>query len=387
MKKVCIIRHRRYPSDVRVRKEALALAAKGYEVDVICLGRPGDQKVEFDKGVNIYRLLLKRKRGGVLRYLADYLTFFTLVKIKLCRLHFKKRYDYIQVNTLPDFLVFVTLIPKLMGARVVLDLHEPAPELFGYLFGIENGFAQRVLKFIEQASIRYADHAITVTEELKRTYVERGALPSKISVILNVPNLEFNPDRFREYYEKKERNEFALICHGTIVKRYGQEYAIRAVEILKDRIPNIRLDILGVGEYEEELKKLVKRLKLEKYVFFHGWIPYEEMIAMLARADLGVVPVVRNAYSDLVHTNKMFELISMRKPVVITRTRAVEEFFGSDDSCLKYFESENVEDLARCIYELYLDPKKRETMVRNAYEKFEKVRWEIMKEEYCSLFV
>lgn len=385
-RKVCIVRHRGYPTDVRVRKEARALIDKGYEVDVICLKLPNEKSKDQDYGVNIYRIPLKRHRGGLFRYFFEYISFFVLAKARLCLLHFRKRYDFIQVNTLPDFLVFVTLLPKLTGVKVILDLHEPAPELWGSLFGANRKFMIAFVKFIEQISIRYSDRAITVTDELKQTYVERGALASKISVILNVPNLEFRHEDYKEYYQMP-KSKFSLICHGLITKRYGQDVAINALALLKDEIPEIHLDILGYGPYEQELKKLVSQLNLEDRVHIHGMIPYLDMIEMLAKADIGIVPVLRNPYSDLVHTNKMFELIAMKKPVVITRTKAVEGFFGSDDSYMKYFESGNERDLARCVVELYKNPQKRESMVKNSFEKFESVRWEIMKEEYCKLFV
>jgi glycosyltransferase involved in cell wall biosynthesis len=76
-----------------------------------------------------------------------------------------------------------------------------------------------------------------------------------------------------------------------------------------------------------------------------------------------------------------------RKRVIIPKTRAVEEFFGPNNSCLKYFESGDEKGLARCILELYNSPEKREKMVKNAYAKFESVHWEKMQEVYCNLFV
>ena len=50
-------------------------------------------------------------------------------------------------------------------------------------------------------------------------------------------------------------DKFLLVCHGTMLKRYGQDVAIKAIEIVKEKIPNIQLNILGVGEYELALKK------------------------------------------------------------------------------------------------------------------------------------
>jgi glycosyltransferase involved in cell wall biosynthesis len=386
MKKVCIVRQGRYPLDPRVRKEALALIDKGYKVDVICLLGPNEKPRDIDKGVNIYRIHGSHTRAGVGRYLFEYLSFFVFAKAKLCLLHARNRYDFIQVNTLPDFLVFATLFPKIFGAKVILDLHEPSPELFGSIFGANRKLLLAAITLAEKASIHFSDHAITVSEEMKRNFVGRGALASNISVILNVPNLEFRHDLYGED-NKRSDGRFSLICHGSIVKRYGQDVAIKAMVLLKEEIPSIHLDILGTGEYEGELKKLVSRLDLEDWVQFHGMIPFEDMIKMLSRADLGIVPVEKNPYSDLVHTNKMFECIAMKKPIVISRTKAVEDFFGSDDSCLKYFESGNERDLAKQVVELYHNPQKRESMIKNAFERFESVRWEILKEEYCKIFV
>ncbi len=386
MKKVCIIRQGYFPYDVRVRKEALALIDKGYQVDVICLQDSGEERQEVYRGVHIYRVPMQHRRGSVLNYLYEYLAFFYRAGVKVSSLFFRKRYDFIQVNTLPDFLVFATLIPKIFGAKVILDLHEPSPELYGSIFGFDKKLLIRIVKFAEQISIRYADKVITVSDQMKDNYVKRGASASKISVILNVPNLEFNPDRYKEYYQGHKNEKFSLICHGLIVKRYRHQTLIKAVSLLRDKIPGIQLNILGKGEYEGELKKLVSNIQVGDYVRFHGVIPFEEMIKMIAKSDIGVVAVEKNPYSDLVHTNKMFELIAMKKPVIISKTRAVEEFFGPDDSCLKFFESGDEKGLARRILELYQHPETRAKMVKNAYAKFESVRWEKMQEVYCNLF-
>lgn len=383
MRKGCIIRQG-YFDDVRVRKEALALIDKGYKVDLICLRKEIEKRKEVLNNINIYRISINRSRRGIARYLFEYITFFILSNIKLCSLYLRKRYDFIQVNTLPDFLVFVTIVPKIFGAKVVLDLHEPSPELFSTIFGENRILLIKLITFFEKISIRYADRVITVSEQMRRNYIKRGGPPSKIEVVLNVPNLEFNPD----LYEEKLRNDdkFLLVCHGAMFKRYGQDVLIKSIEIVKDKIHNIQLNILGYGDYEPVFKKLTSQLKLNEYIHFLGFIPFLDMIKMIAKSDIGIVPIEKNSYSDLVHTNKMFEFIAMKRPVIISRTKAVEDFFGSDDSCLKYFESGDEKDLAKCIIELYNSPEKRQKMVNNALEKFESVHWEITKKDYCQIF-
>lgn len=108
MKKVLIIRHAYYPSDPRVRKEAEALIDKVYEVDVICLRNKSEQSRDNVYGVNIYRIPLSHKRRGVTRYIFEYTISFILFGVIVPFLYFKRKYDVIQVNTMPDFLGFVT---------------------------------------------------------------------------------------------------------------------------------------------------------------------------------------------------------------------------------------------------------------------------------------
>ena len=130
MKKICMVCQSYYLRDPRVRREAEALADDGFEVDVITLRDKGELKKEKVNGVNIYRLPLMRKRGGIIRYLFEYFWFFFLSPLFLLYLFIKKRYKLIQIHTMPDFLVFCALIPKIFKVKIILDVHEPMPELF-----------------------------------------------------------------------------------------------------------------------------------------------------------------------------------------------------------------------------------------------------------------
>ena len=114
-------------------------------------------------------------------------------------LHFRRRYELVQVHSLPDPLVFAALVPKLTGARVVLDLHECMPEFFATKFGLPlDHRAVRLIGAAEQASIRFADFAITCTEQMREAFVGRGADPDKIGVVLNAADeAVFDPARTR----------------------------------------------------------------------------------------------------------------------------------------------------------------------------------------------
>ena len=110
---------------------------------------------------------------------------------------------------------------------------------------------------------------------------------------------------------------------------------------------------------------------------------FSYLLQRLREADVGIIAMNRSPYSELVDTNKMYEYMALRKPVIISRLSAVEENF--DDSCVMFFEPGNHEDLARCIVELYHDTQKRRTLAENAYRRYEKMRWRESKKIYLKV--
>jgi len=381
----CIIRHAYYPLDNRERKHANALVEAGYSVDVICLRDKGESPIEDVAGVRVIRLPLQHKRGGVVGYILEYGLSFWLMTFVLLYRFLRYRYKVVQVSTMPDFLVFAAVIPKLLGARVLLDLHEPTPELWLTKFGNKKGFLYWAQAKVEQWAIRFADRSMTVTPTLRRRFVERGADESRIAIVSNVCDSRiFDPSKHAGKQSTKVAGRFALITHGLIEERLGHATVIQAVSKLRDRIPGIHFEIPGFGEYESVLKDLVKDLNCQDVVTFLGYLPFADLLTRLHQADIGIVAMLRNPYSELIDTNKMYEYISMRKPVIVSRLLGVEENF--DDTCMKLFEPENADELAQCILELYQNPTLAQTLAENAYARMQfKTSWDKTKLTFLNL--
>lgn len=384
MARICVIRYGVLPFDARVGREVRALIAAGHEVDLICARWSGQSWHERDGQLATYRLPIEKRRGGTPRYLFEYIAFFIAAALLVAALQLRRRYDLVQVNSLPDWLVFAAVVPRMLGARVLLDLHECMPEYAATKFKLSLGHpVVRALMFLEQASIRFADSALTCTDPMRERFVERGARGEKIEVILN----SFDEERFdtRAYPSAKNGGDrFALVFHGSIDENYGLDLVVRAIALLKDRIPGLCLRVYGDGTHRPFVEALVKDLGLQDRVWFsRGWLLPEDLLARIADADAGVVAIRRDAFRDLTHCNKMFDLVVMRKPVIISRTRAVEAYFG--DECFQMFESGNERDLARAIYELYADPDLRERLVRRATEVSEPYRWTYQRERYLAV--
>jgi glycosyltransferase involved in cell wall biosynthesis len=384
--RICLIRQGKYPLDPRLVSEVAAMVELGHEVDLICLrdrGQPGYERIG---PVTIKRLPVPHQRGGWLSYLTEYAAFLIAAGTVASWGHMRRRYALVQVNTVPDVLVLAALVPRLLGARVLLDLVESMPEFVATKFGVGMRHpAVRLTARVEQASIRFADFAITCTAPMRQAFIARGAAEEKLAIVMNSYGLAYadDPTVPRIAKDPKDRS-FVLICHGTIEERYGLDTLLRATDLLRDEIPNLRVQIIGDGTFRPAITALMTKLKLEERVCISpGWVPMDELLRAIAAADVGVVASKRDIFRDLVLCTKMFDFIGMRKPMIVSRTRAVEEYFG--ESCLEMFTADDPYDLARAIRRLHADAGRRRQLADAALRRSEGYRWEEQRSRYQAL--
>lgn len=382
-----MIVHAYYPkSETRVEREASALIAKGYEVDVLCLRDVGEPASETVNGVNVYRLPVRRHRGsGRGAQLLEYLTFFVLVVGKLLILDRRRRYEVVQVHNLPDFLVFSAFFAKLRGAQIVLDLHDLMPEFYAATSKrAMTSFPVRLLIWQERLACRFADHVISVTELWRETLIKRGVPAAKTSVVMNVAD-----DRvFNRVpaYEQRPRGKgtFTIIYHGTLSERYGIDVAIRAIDKVRQRVPEIRLIVHGSGEFEKQLAELVLALKLDRHVeFSRRSLSTAQLAEMIRTADVGIVPNRNDIFTDEILPTKLMEYVALGIPVIAARTRAIATYF--DDTMVQFFEPGNVDDLAQRIVSVQKDRARLAELVQHSDQFNQQHNWAAVAAGYVTL--
>jgi glycosyltransferase involved in cell wall biosynthesis len=381
---VCVVRQHHVPQDTRVLREVTALADAGYEVDVLCVRNPGEAaREQLGRRIRIRRLAVIPAAGtGSARYALRYLWFFVGAVVLVSLWHVRRRYRVVQVNSVPDALVFAAIVPRLTGARVLLDLQECMPEFFATKFETTMRHPLvRLLVRLEQASIRFASAVITPTAQLRELFIARGADSAKISMVMDGAD----EDIFRrEPGARPEPGHLTLISHGTIEERYGLDTAVEAVALLRAEISGIRLRIYGEGSDKARLARLAVAHGVADRVWFSdGFVPFAELVHALSTADLGVVAMKRDRFRDVTLPGKLFDFIVMEIPSVVSRTRSVEETF--DEECFEYFESGNANDLARAIRRLYQDPDRCRRLVARACLAVGPYRWPCQRAAYLAV--
>ena len=385
-KRHCMVVYAYYPlAETRVQREAEALLNHGYQVDVLCLRLPNEAAFEVVRGVNVYRLSLKRRHGqGFGVQLKEYLQFLILAAFKLIRLHNEKRYHVVQTHNLPDFLVFAALWPKLKGAGVILDIHDVMPEFFAERTGRSlDSWLVKLVSWQEQLSCRFADHVITVTEPWRQALIKRGVSPHKTSVVMNVPD----DNLFHRGVGKantQSDNSFCLIYHGVQSHRHGLDTLLHAVSGVRSQIPELQLILHGRGEAHHELVELAKELKLTDCVQFStNFVSVSQLPHLVAQADVGVVPYRRDIFTDGILPTKLMEYVALGLPVISSRTPVIETYF--DETMVHFFESGDVSSLAASILTLYQDSARREALVHSAEQFIQKYNWAAQATQYVNL--
>lgn len=383
----CMVVHSHYPiGEPRVEREAKALIQRGYQVDVICLRSDKEKPFERVDGVDIFRLPVQRHRGrGPAFQMIEYMVFFILAFFRLSLLYLQRRYDSVQIHNLPDFLVFVALVPKLGGARIILDLHDLMPEFFASSFkaGMKHP-AVRLLKIQEKLSCRFADHVITVTELWRKTLIERGVAAEKASVVMNVADEAI----FRRVAipitadERKPTRTFNLIYHGTLAHRYGIDLLIEALAKLRPQIPEIHLVIHGRGEFIEELRQQAKTLDVESLITFSTqYLPMTDVPRLIQQADLGIVPYRRDIFTDGILPTKLMEYVALGVPVLAADTPIIRQYFS--EAMVQYFQPGDANDLARNILWLYEHRDRLATLAQNADQFNQQYSWNRIADSYA----
>jgi len=360
-KRVAMVMFSLYPHDPRPRRAAEALLSVGMKVDLICITEKAeDPKHEVLNGIDVLRVPIRRMRGSIFRYGFEYLAFLLISGTILAVRTLTRGYDLVYVHNMPDFLVLSALIPKAFGAKLILDLHDPMPELMMTIFGLQpDAFAVRLLRRIEKWSIAFADSVITVNRACAKLFTSRSCPAQKMNVVMNSPDERIIPLRppsaRKATTDGLETRPFVIMYHGSLVERNGLDLAADALARVRESVPNAVLRIYGwQTPYLDRVLDSMRNKDLQEAVQYLGPKPQEQLAQAIEECDVGVIPNRRSIFTELNTPTRIFEFLALGKPVIAPRAAGICDYF--DNASLVFFELGNAEDLARKIEYVFSHP-------------------------------
>jgi glycosyltransferase involved in cell wall biosynthesis len=350
--RVCHLAYTFYEIDNRVIRYAEALAQQGAEVDVIALSQHDQPRYSVAEGVRVFRIQRRTvSERRAYTYLLKTLLFAFLAFLRLGILQLRRPYDVVHVHNLPDFLVFAAIVPKLMGAKVILDIHDLLPELYAGKFGGTPGSRTfRLLQLLEWTSCWFADHVIVANHLWHEKLIKRAIHQHKCTTIMNYPDLR----RFRPQAKgTKASDKFIMLYPGTLNRHQGVDVAIRAFAQVADAIPEAELHIYGDGPARDELSHLVQELGLSHRITLARRVSLEKISRIIAAADVGIIPKRADVFGDEAFSTKTLEFMACGIPIIVSRTRIDEHYFS--DALVRFVAPGSEQDLAAAMRSVYTD--------------------------------
>jgi glycosyltransferase involved in cell wall biosynthesis len=283
-------------TDYRVHRTATALQTMGFDVTVV--GSIFRDKSELKRSYQIHRLEMIFRSGGLFHFEFNVRLFLYVIRAK---------YDILVANGL-DTIPGIGMGAFFKRKPFIYDsynLFTESAEMIG------RPVVKVFWQFVERASIRKARKVYTISESIA-TFLE---LKHRINVDLvrNTPEIQ-SVRKFPPEYRLVHEGLKVLIYQGAVNRGRGLEMIINAMKYL----PEAMLFIVGEGEEEEVLEKLVLQTSLYNRVIFYGRVQFEELKFLTMQADLGL-----SAEEDICLNyryslpNKLFDYIHAGIPVLV----------------------------------------------------------------------
>jgi glycosyltransferase involved in cell wall biosynthesis len=301
--------------------------------------------------------------------------------VLLSLLQLRRPYDVVHVHNIPDFLVASAWLPKVMGARVLLDIHDVVPELYAGKFGNERrsiGF--RLLLRVERLCCGFADHVIVANHLWQAKLISRSVTPQKCTTIMNYPDLElFKPAR----ESPAKGRPFVLLYPGTLNLHQGLDIAIEAFARIHRQMPGAEFHIYGKGPALAQLVRLAVDAGVANAVKFNDPIDVKEIAGVIASASAGIVPKRSDGFGNEAFSTKTLEFMACSVPLIVARTKIDDYYFS--DSLVNFFTPGDTSDLARVLLDVYSHPEDQAARVRAAAAFASDFSWQQRYIDYRSL--
>lgn len=206
-----------------------------------------------------------------------------------------------------------------------------------------------IAKFIEKLIIKKSDEVIATNEELKNYMLNFETNLAHIRIFPNGVDLkrynfsEIDSEYIRRKYNIKN-NDLVLFFMGWIYEFSGLKEVILELKKAIITHPNIKLLVVGGGDYLPNLEKLVCSQEMESHVILTGERPYEEIPHFISGADICLLPAYNVKIMESIVPIKMYEYLAMNKPVISTKLNGIVKEFGHNNGVIYVDKPEDVVD-------------------------------------------
>jgi glycosyltransferase involved in cell wall biosynthesis len=256
------------------------------------------------------------------------------------------------------------LLARLKRARLVVEVRDLWPAIFSELGVLTSRPVIRLLERLELAAYAAADTVIVVSDGFRANLIARGVPADKVHTIRNgVCPGEFDPDAPADARLRARLGARPGDCLVLYAGTHGISQGLTSVADAAARLAGeaIRFAFVGEGADKQRLRHRVAELGLDHVTLLPG-IPHEQVPALLAAADVCLVPLRDVPLFSSFIPSKMFEYLAAGKPVVGSVAGEAAQILREAGACV--VPPADSEALAAAIRALAADPRRRQAVGR-----------------------
>ncbi len=367
-KQIAIISYYDWESDARIKASTDIYLKLGYETHILNTATKKSQDATTDNRYHT-SYLIKYQGDSLFLHLFYHFLFFLYASgwlLKKCITC--KNLRLIHIHNMPDYFVFVGWVGRFFRKKILWDVRDITPAVwFSKKSPNElepHGFLYKTMLFVFKGATRVPHYILCADEFQKRYILENGTKKKPVYVFMNLPL-----GAFKWTGPAQGNDTFRLVYHGTLAHRLGLDLAIKAVSDLRSELDDIRFDIVGDGDFKDNLIDQINELDANDFIHITPtYIPVEAIPDWVKGASGAIIPN-RKTYSTNYYMlpHKMLEDIKMGIPVILPRLENIQ-WYIKDDMAI-FYEPENVEDLKKAIKKLYHTD--RDTLAKKAFTLFD----------------
>jgi glycosyltransferase involved in cell wall biosynthesis len=372
--KIGIVVDNEFNNDIRVRNEALALQNAGHDVFVLCF-EFGSQLGNNYKGIKINRWNLKPKYKNILFAFFHFINLYSFLWSKKIQAFIKS--NEIEVIHVHDLYMAKAgyLAKKKCSIPMVLDLHENYPYAVDDYQWMHKSPQSIIIqagkwKKIEGKYLSFADKIVVLSQTFKDILVKKYSNLTESSFII-YPNVPDVPKLSSYNINKdiiKKNNDFVLFYFGGISKRRGVYIAIESIKQIKDKIPNIKLLLIGPVDKAEQkaFNQLIEDKEVRSHIIFYPWKDISLLPSYITYSDICLSPIEKNPQHESGIANKVFQYMLFKRAVLVSDCGPQAEVINQS-KCGLVHQWNSVEDFSKKVEWLYTHKKERIEMGENGY--------------------
>ncbi len=224
-----------------------------------------------------------------------------------------------------------------LNSKVALRYHDVWIGEWTKNMGITGLFGEILERYIFKKDIDLYVAVSDYTRNNLNKYVDN-------SKTITVHNIVDFPQVESEHYSKP-----TISCVARLVEYKRVNDLIKAVNIIKQEIPDIQCKIIGTGPEEEKLKNLTTQLNLEDNVEFLGFVEeHDDVMKVVNSSDIFCLPSIVEGFGIVI-----IEAQSLKTPFVAARIPPVVESSGQKGGL--FYEPKDYEQLASQIQRILGD--------------------------------